>query len=86
MLIACASADETNLVACKVAHLMFSVPTRIARLRSSEFGRDSPLIGPDGFAVDAVICPEQSVTYTIRRLIEYPEALQVLELAAARSA
>ena len=35
----------------------------------------------DGFAVDQVICPEQSVTAYIRKLIEYPEALQVLEFA-----
>jgi trk system potassium uptake protein TrkA len=31
--------------------------------------------------VDQVICPEQSVTAYIRKLIEYPEALQVLEFA-----
>ena len=29
-----------------------------------------------------MICPEESVTRTIRKLIEYPEALQVLEFAA----
>ena len=81
MLIACASADETNLVACKVAHSQFGIPTRIARLRSAEFQQGSPLIGVDGFAVDAVICPEESVTTTIRKLIDYPEALQVLEFA-----
>ncbi|MES2716254.1 MAG: Trk system potassium transporter TrkA [Pseudomonadota bacterium] len=81
MLIACASADETNLVACKVAHSQFGIPTRIARLRSAEFQQGSPLIGTDGFAVDAVICPEESVTSTIRKLIDYPEALQVLEFA-----
>jgi trk system potassium uptake protein TrkA len=32
--------------------------------------------------VDQVICPEQAVTAYIRKLIEYPEALQVLEFAA----
>ena len=82
LFIACASLDETNLVACKVAHRMFSVPTTIARLRSPEFQDDSPLATErEGFAVDQVICPEESVTRTIRKLIEYPEALQVLEFA-----
>jgi trk system potassium uptake protein TrkA len=81
MLIACAPADETNLVACKVAHSQFGIPTRIARLRSGEFQQGSPLLGVDGFAVDSVICPEESVTTTIRKLIDYPEALQVLEFA-----
>jgi len=81
MLIACAPLDETNLVACKVAHDLFGVPTTIARLRSPEFEDGNPLLDKKGFAVDKVICPEQSVTAYIRKLIEYPEALQVLEFA-----
>ena len=82
MLIACAPADETNLVACKVAHDIFNVPTTIARIRSPEFEQDSALLNKDsGFAVDQLICPEQSVTAYVRKLIEYPEALQVLEFA-----
>jgi trk system potassium uptake protein len=83
MLIACAPLDETNLVACKVAHDQFNVPTTIARMRSPEFANGSPLLGKEGgFAVDHVICPEESVTSYIGKLIEYPEALQVLEFAS----
>ena len=82
MLIACAPQDETNLVACKVAHDLFNVPTTIARIRSPEFQNGEPLLAKDsGFAVDQVICPEESVTAYIRKLIEYPGALQVLEFA-----
>ena len=81
MLIACAPQDETNLVACKVAKDLFNVPTTVARVRSPEFQDDSPMLGKTGFGVDKVICPEQSVTAYIRKLIEYPEALQVLEFA-----
>jgi len=81
LLIACAPLDETNLVICKVAHDIFNVPPTIARLRSPEFVNGSPLMDNSGFAVDQVICPEESVTAYIRKLIEYPEALQVLEFA-----
>ncbi len=81
MFISCAPMDETNLVACKVAHDVFNVPIKIARLRSPEFVNGSELMGDNGFAVDQVICPEESVTRSIRKLIEYPEALQVLEFA-----
>ncbi|MBM3370247.1 MAG: Trk system potassium transporter TrkA [Betaproteobacteria bacterium] len=81
MLIACAAADETNLVVCKLAHQLYNVPTTIARLRSSEFIDGKELLARDGFAVDRVICPEESVTRTIEQLISYPEALQVLEFA-----
>lgn len=81
MLIACAPQDETNLVACKVAKDVFNVPTTIARVRSPEFENGSALLRKEGFAVDQVLCPEQSVTAYIGKLIEYPEALQVLEFA-----
>jgi len=81
MLISCAPMDETNLVVCKVGKDLFNVPTTIARIRSPEFENGSALLGKAGFAVDQVICPEQSVTAYVRKLIEYPEALQVLEFA-----
>jgi trk system potassium uptake protein len=82
MLIACAHADEANLVACKIAHDVFQVPTTIARLRSAEFEGDPTMLRKDGgFAVDEVICPEASITRYVRKLVEYPEALQVLEFA-----
>ena len=81
MLIGCAAADETNLVACKIAHDLFSVSTTIARLRSPEFAADSRLMATSGFAVQEVICPEASVTAMVSKLIDYPQALQVLEFA-----
>jgi len=81
MLIACAAQDETNLVACKIAQQLFNIPTRIARVRSEAFHADSPLLGREGFAVDRVIRPEESLTRYIVRLIEYPQALQVYEFA-----
>jgi trk system potassium uptake protein TrkA len=79
MLIACAPLDETNLVACKIAHQKFGTPTRIARVRSPEFTEGSALMSKEGLAVDEIICPEESLTRYIRKLIEFPEALQVLE-------
>jgi trk system potassium uptake protein TrkA len=85
MLIACAPLDETNLVACKIAYERFGIQTRIARVRSPEFaGDDNALLDKKGFAVDEVICPEESLTTYIRKLIEHPEALQVLEFAGGR--
>jgi trk system potassium uptake protein TrkA len=85
MVIACAASDESNLVVCKVAHDIFNVPSTIARLRSPEFIEGDPLLGKSGFAVDHVICPEESVMRYIHQLISYPEALQVLEFADGRA-
>ena len=64
--------DRARPVQCPDAH----------RARAQPGVRDaSPLLGKDGFAVDEVICPEESVTTYIGKLIEYPEALQVLEFS-----
>lgn len=80
MLVAVTQSDQTNLVACKIARSLFRVPRRIARLRSSDF-LDNELLSNDNFAVDFAICPEQDITDYICKLIQFPEALQVLEFA-----
>lgn len=85
LLVACAANDETNLVCCKVAHQIFQVPTRIARVRSPAIQSDAELLGREGFAVDRVICPEDSLTRYILKLVDYPEALQVREFAGGRA-
>jgi trk system potassium uptake protein len=81
LLIAVTQSDQTNLCACRTAKTLFNVPTRIARLRSADYAQYPELLGPKNFAVDFSICPEQIVTDYIVKLIEFPEALQVLEFA-----
>ncbi len=84
MVIAVTQSDQANLVACKLAHSVFNIPTRIARLRSRDFLEDESLLATDNFAVDFALCPEQVITDYIRRLIEFPRALQVLNFARGR--
>ena len=84
MLIAVTQSDETNLVACKVAARLFNTPTKIARVRSRSILAKPELLAEDGFAVDYAISPEDIVTEYITRLIEFPEALQVLDFADGR--
>jgi len=79
MLIAVTQSDQTNLVACKIAHSLFNTPTRIARLRSADFAENPELLDEKNFAVSFSICPEQEVTEALVKLIEFPEALQVLQ-------
>jgi trk system potassium uptake protein TrkA len=84
LLIAVTQSDETNLVACKLAARMFNVPRRIARIRATDFLDDPKVLGPDGFDVDLSICPEQVLTDYIVKLVEFPEALQVLDFAGGK--
>jgi trk system potassium uptake protein TrkA len=84
MLIAVSENDETNMLACRVAQSLFKTPTKIARVRSAEYLREDQLFGPDAMPVDMIISPEQLVTDYIRRLIQYPGALQVVDFAEGR--
>ncbi len=83
LIVAVTQSDQSNLVACKVAHSQFGVPTRIARLRSPDF-LDAELLSTRNFAVDFALCPEQEISDYIAKLLEFPEALQVVEFAEGR--
>lgn len=85
LLIACAAHDETNLVCCKLAQQLLGIPTRIARVRTAGYADNPAITGPDGFAVDRVICPEESLTRYISKLVDYPDAMQVREFAGGRA-
>jgi trk system potassium uptake protein TrkA len=80
LVIAVTESDETNMLACKVAHIVFHSPTKIARVRSSEYLEAKELLfSQDALAVDIHIAPEQLVTDYIYRMIEHPNALEVAD-------
>ncbi|MBB5321789.1 Trk system potassium transporter TrkA [Marinobacter oulmenensis] len=91
MIIAVTNSDETNMVACQVSKILYKTPTTICRVRANAYlSRKELFYNKDmtkeldrlrGFPVDVTISPEQLVTRHIRRLIEYPGALQVLEFS-----
>jgi len=84
MIVAVTNSDEVNMVACQVAYTLFHTPTKIARLRSTEFQGETRLFAQEAIPVDVLISPELLVTAYVRRLIEYPGALQVLDFADGR--
>ncbi len=84
MMIAVTNSDEVNIIACQVADALFRIPTKIARVRQSEYLAHPELIGRGRSSIDVVISPEQLVCRHVQRLIEYPGALQVLDFADGR--
>jgi trk system potassium uptake protein TrkA len=85
LIIALTSSDEVNMTACQVAYTLYNTPTRIARIRSSDYIDNAELFERDHCPVDVLISPETLVTQYIARLIEYPGALQVLDFAGGRA-
>ena len=84
MLIAVTQSDETNMMACQVAYRLFSTPTKIARVRASEYMNYPDLFSNKAIPVDMLISPEQLVTDYISSLLKYPGSLQVLEFAGGK--
>jgi trk system potassium uptake protein TrkA len=82
MVIALTSSDEVNMAACQIAHTLFNIPTKIARIRTMEYLRyQAKLFLPTALPIDVLISPEQLVTEHIQHIIEHPDALQVLDFA-----
>ncbi len=84
MMLAVTNSDETNMVACQVAHTLFKTPTKIARVRSPGYLDHPQLFGPEALPIDVRISPEQLVTEYILRLVQNPGTLQVLDFAGGR--
>jgi trk system potassium uptake protein TrkA len=63
MIIAATHSDEVNMVTCQVAHSVFSVPRKIARLRSQSYldAIYADLYRRDHLPIDVVISPEREV-------------------------
>ena len=85
LVIALTNSDETNMVACQIAYSLYNVPTRVARVRSTEYTDRPELFHREHFPIDVLISPELLLTEYISRLIEYPGALQVLDFAGGRA-
>lgn len=81
MLIAVTNQDEINMVACQIAETLFKTPTKIGRVRSNAYASRPEIYGYNGLPIDVRISPEKEVTRHIKRLIQYPGALQVMEFA-----
>ncbi len=83
MIIAVTLHDEVNMVACQVAHSLFNVPTKIARIRSQSYLQKhySDLFSRDHLPIDVIISPEIEVGDMILRRIALPGATDVVRFA-----
>lgn len=81
MVIAVTDSDEANMVACQISATLFRTPSKIARVRAVEYLSHPQIFAPNALPIDVLISPEQLVTQYVRRLIEHPGALQVMDFA-----
>ncbi|MCQ0986261.1 Trk system potassium transporter TrkA [Jiella marina] len=83
MIIAVTLHDEVNMVACQVAHSLFNVPTKIARVRAQSYLRShwQDLFSTDNMPIDVIISPEIEVGEMVLRRIALPGAMDAVRFA-----
>jgi trk system potassium uptake protein TrkA len=86
MLIAVTHSDEVNMVACQVAHALFRVPTKIARVRNQNYLKPkwNALYANPHFPIDVVISPEREVARAIMRRLHAPGATDIIQFETTR--
>ncbi|MCW9033919.1 MAG: Trk system potassium transporter TrkA [Alphaproteobacteria bacterium] len=82
MLIAVTYADEANMVSCQVAHSLFNVPTKIARVRHQSYLKPmwANLFSRDHMPIDVIISPEIEVAHSVTRRLRVPGAFEMIPL------
>lgn len=83
MIIAVTRNDETNMIVCQIAHSLFNVSRKIARIRSKEFLNPaySNLFSKNHLPIDTIISPEFEVAKSLLRKIEAPGAIESFPFA-----
>ncbi|WP_102223309.1 Trk system potassium transporter TrkA [Acidimangrovimonas sediminis] len=76
MIIAATHSDEVNMVTCQVAHSVFDIPRKIARLRSQSYLNAiyADLYRRDHLPIDVVISPEREVADAALQRLSAPAA------------
>ena len=83
MIIAVTLYDEVNIVACQVAHSLFDVPTKVARIRAQSYLQDiyKDLFSRENMPIDVIISPELEVGEMVLRRIALPGATDAVQFA-----
>ena len=83
MIVAVTLYDEVNMVACQVAHSLFNLPTKIARIREQTYLEKhwSNLFSREHMPIDVVISPEVEVGEMVLRRMAQPGATETIPFA-----
>ncbi|MDF1801408.1 Trk system potassium transporter TrkA [Thalassovita sp.] len=87
MIIAATHSDEVNMVTCQVAHSVFGIPRKIARLRSQSYltAIYSDLYRRDHLPIDVVISPEREVAEAALQRLASPSAFDTERFLGGRA-
>jgi trk system potassium uptake protein TrkA len=83
MIIAVTKSDEVNMLICQIAHSIFKISKKIARIRSQEYldQKYTNLYDNSNLPIDVIISPEIEVAKSLQRKLEAPGALDNVNFA-----
>ena len=83
MIIAVTRNDETNMIVCQIAHSIFNISKKIARLRTQEYldPKYGKLFSKTNLPIDVIISPELEIAKSLQRKLEAPGALDSVPFA-----
>ena len=83
MIIAVTKNDEVNMVVCQIAHSIFGITKKIARIRSQDYlsPKYGKLYNKSDLPIDVIISPELEVAKSLQRKLEAPGALDNVPFA-----
>mgnify|MGYP001594172899 FL=1 len=86
MIIAVTYSDEVNMIACQIAHSLFNVPKKIARIRRQTYLDPawSNLFSRAHMPIDVIISPEIEVARAIDQRLHIPGTTNVISLAGGK--
>ncbi|HDR14717.1 MAG TPA: Trk system potassium transporter TrkA, partial [Desulfobacteraceae bacterium] len=84
MLVAATDSDEVNLIACLLAKSLNPYILKVARVRNPEYLQEKSLFGHDMLGVDHVINPESLMVDSILKLMEVPEANEIIDFVGGK--
>jgi len=83
MIVAVTMTDEINMLACQMAHSLFSVPIKIARIRHKSYLNPewTGLYTPEQIPIDLIISPELEVARNIGKGLDMPGAFELISFS-----
>lgn len=86
MIIAVTKSDEVNMVACQVAHSLFGVPKKIARIREQSYLNPAwaNMFSRSHMPIDVIISPEIVIARDIFQRLSVPGTTYVISMAEGK--
>lgn len=86
MVVAVTYSDEVNMIASQIAHTLFNVPTKVARIRAAGYldPRYSDLFSRNHMPIDVIISPEREVSEAIMQRMSTPGAFETKSFVDGR--